>query len=429
MAAEMEADNRVGANSGGRRTITCFEHDILKAGESEKFLKYHELERLRKFYGEGGKNKPFFTLTHNGIKFCEYVGVLQVGPLTIEVLPKADKDASEEKWRNNLIAMLRYSGMIKVKAPTDSRLKLKSNSLLDLYFEMFINEVEVLLHQGLIKQYRKKTANLNALKGKLQFGKHIEKNFIHKERFYVRYSTYDDRHLLHFILYKTILLLKKICTSPRLMSRVKALILIFPEMPDIEASDALFNKISYSRKTERYRKAMEISKLLLLSYHPDLSTGRDDVLALMFDMNFLWERVVLMSLKRNLPKEWQATGQESEKFWEDGNRVRTIRPDIVVTGPGNKLFVLDTKWKKNDKAPSSGDLKQLYAYLHYFGAEKVFLVYPSEQNVDDIKGVFSNDKKECSLIFLSIDGTKWSNNPKNWTDKIMESCERSVNPT
>jgi 5-methylcytosine-specific restriction endonuclease McrBC regulatory subunit McrC len=46
--------------------------------------------------------------------------------------------------------------------------------------------------------------------------------------------------------------------------------------------------------------AISISKLLLLSYHSDIKRGRNEVIALMFDLNVLWEKFVYMTLKRNL---------------------------------------------------------------------------------------------------------------------------------
>jgi 5-methylcytosine-specific restriction enzyme subunit McrC len=55
---------------------------------------------LHQYYGSAGV--PYFDLIHKGIKFKEFVGVIQVGQLVIEVLPKADNNTNagdERKWR------------------------------------------------------------------------------------------------------------------------------------------------------------------------------------------------------------------------------------------------------------------------------------------------------------------------------------------
>ena len=73
---------------------------------------------------------------------------------------------------------------INVNSVSEANLKRKHNSLLDLYFEMYLEEVQHLLRVGLIKQYRRDSSNVLALKGRLDFNKNIQHNLIHQERFY-----------------------------------------------------------------------------------------------------------------------------------------------------------------------------------------------------------------------------------------------------
>ena len=61
--------------------ITVFEHDRLYLGNGEQNLSAKQLKSLQEYHGT--KGVPWFTLIHNGVKFCEYVGILQVGNLLI----------------------------------------------------------------------------------------------------------------------------------------------------------------------------------------------------------------------------------------------------------------------------------------------------------------------------------------------------------
>lgn len=404
--------------------ITVYEHEVLKLGE---FLSHDQLKALQLFYGD--KGTPYFNLVHNGVKFNEFVGVIQVGSTTIEVLPKADRDSTKAEWKSMLIGMLRAVNQFEVHTPSSSSLKLKSNSILDLYFELFVNEIGSLLHNGLAKKYRKTEGNSTALKGNIQFAQHIQRNLIHKERFFVRYTMYDVHHALHQILWKTINLIKQINTNALLSSRIATTQMWFPEMDDIKVTEATFNEIVLNRKTEIYRKALEIARLLLLNFHPDVSRGKNHVLALMFDMNVLWERFVYISLAKTLRKENSVisiTPQARKHFWkpEAGNRTG-IRPDIVIKHAGTSV-VIDTKWKNlADLRPSDDDLKQMFVYHEYFEAKKVALAYPG--NFRRVTGNYftsSGEKgdRECSLIGFPVEKdirlwqTNIGNSIKRWID-------------
>nr|WP_255710104.1 McrC family protein [Pontibacter harenae] len=354
-------------------------------------------------------------MIHKGVKFNENVGVVQVGNLTIEVLPKADKDENKGKWRNMLIGMLKAVGVFDIHAPSSSDLRLKTNSILDLYFAIFLQEVEALVHHGLVKKYRKTEGSTTALKGSIQFAKHIQENLVHQERFYVRHTTYDVEHQLHQILYMALLLLKRINTNSSLHSRIGALLLNFPEQKQIKITEATFERIAFNRKTESYRKALEIARLLLLNYHPDVTKGRNHVLALMFDMNLLWERFVYISLRkcfRNEGGKLSLHSQAYKYFWKPQGGYRSkIIPDIVINKGEPDCVVLDTKWKNlNGYNPSPDDLRQLYVYHQYYEAKKVALVYPGATH-SFRKGMYLHHNNsgetdmECALISLKVEAT------------------------
>lgn len=415
-----------------KTTITVFEHQTLKLNQD---IDEKTLIALQNFHGE--KGVPYYTLINKGVKFCEYVGVIQIGNIFIEILPKADKNQSnkedESLWRDRLLGMLKAVGIFNIHAPSNTSLKLKSNNILDLYFELFLNEVEYLMQRGLTKVYRKIESNCNSLKGNIQFSKHISKNLVHQERFYIRHTTYDIQHKLHQILYKTLILLKKINFSMSLHSKIGALLLNFPKQKEINVSDSTFEKIIYNRKTEPYKQAIEIARLLLLNYHPDISKGKNHVLALMFDMNLLWEQFIFVCLRKGLKKtnpELTVTAQNSKYFWQSdkGNKSK-IKPDILINNKiDNSSIILDTKWKNlNGTNPSPDDLKQMFVYHEYFNASKVALVYPNESS--KLKGrYFNNDNtlsnKECSLIGINV-----NSGIKILQENIIKDIQSFINPS
>jgi 5-methylcytosine-specific restriction enzyme subunit McrC len=174
------------------------------------------------------------------------------------------------------------------------------------------------------------------------------------------------------------------------------------------------------------RKAIEIERLLLLNYHPDLSQGRNHVLALMFDMNPLWEKFVYVSLRKYLGVT-SIIPQQKKPYWKlMGQKPVGLKPDIVVTKDGS-FFVIDTKWKVMDKPkPSEDDLMQMYAYTKYFHSYHTLLCYPGSGKYSSGSFLDEDNFKEkynCSISTIKV----WASLPINeWQKKICESIEQSI---
>jgi 5-methylcytosine-specific restriction enzyme subunit McrC len=420
---------------GNRVHIQVYEHQTIRLHQefdTEQGPVVFDEQMLKNFVDFFGEGIPYYSLIRNGLQFNEYVGAIQIGATLVSVLPKAQKRqqdslAEKSKWNQVLIDMLRVVNGFEIKAPSSSSLKLKNNAVLDLYFELFVKEVEYLLHRGLVKKYRKKSGNLTALKGRLLFSEQINKNITHKERFYTAHTTYDTEHLLHFILFEALQVLMIVNTNSILTSRINSLRLNFPEMQRVKLNALSFDKVTFNRKTEAYKKAIQIARLIILNYHPDLRKGNKEVLALMFDMNKLWEQFVLASLRKS--KDFKISGLNKKYFWKPkGGARRIVKPDIAIKR-GEENFILDTKWKLIETKPSIQDVRQMYVYHHYFKARKVALFYPGEShyvsgNFMQIQNENQISNLECGLLFSQYHDSK-TNKPsvKAWQDRIISDVE------
>lgn len=387
--------------------IQVFEYQKLKYDENSDFKKHHFDAMV--LFNEKNNNK-YFTIVHKGVLFNSYVGVIQIGGLTIEILPKADKSDNPDKgtWQNVLLNMLKVCKHIQVDNVSETNLNKKYNSILEVYFEMYLNEIESLVKKGLIKKYRRVQSNQNALKGKLVFSQNIQKNVVHKERFYCEHQVYDKDHLIHQILLRGLLVLKDLLNN-HLRDKLNRLIFEFQDYQQLNINKSHFDKIITDRKTTPYLKAIDIAKMFILNYSPNLNSGNDNMLTLLFDMNKLWEEYIYRILQKHKPEGYQVSFQNSDKFWEH----KTIRPDIVITNNQNEAFVIDTKWKIVEaNKPSDDDLKQMFTYNLHWKAEKGLLLYPSigqseKADFGDYIYKSSMKKNQCKLGFASVlDGSK-----------------------
>ena len=355
-------------------------------------------------YFQANERTPFFEMIPYGVRFKQYVGAIQIGKHTIEVLPKAGKKGNADVWQSVLLDMLKTCHLLTAKETGNASLKLRANSILDLYFELYVQELESLLYQGLIKKYRAESGQQKALKGALIFSKQIAQNIVHKERFYTRHTVYDKNHLLHQVLAEALKVVARLSSSSRLKDRIGRVQLDFPEVDQLNVSASHFDKLNTDRKTAPYQKAISIAKLIILNYRPDLAAGRNDLLALMFDMNVLWEEYVYRILKKHALSDYEVLSQRRYQFWEH----KIIKPDIVLNHKhSDQTFVIDTKWKVIDsRRPADDDLKQMYVYNHHSESLNSMLLYPRTHEQDDVYGKFrlphNGKEHHCSLGFVNV---------------------------
>ncbi len=390
------------------KLIKVFEHQKLYIDE-QNFQKKH-FDTLVKF-NEQNQNK-YFDIGHNKIIFKNYVGVIQIDGIVIEILPKSDHSTDTTLWRNVLLKMLDVCNYIQINSISETQLRKRYNSILEIYFDLYLQEIEYLIKRGLIKQYRIHRGNQLALKGKLIFAQNIQKNLVHKEQFYCQYQVYDKDHLIHHILFQALLVLNQLHIIKH-KDRLKKLLFEFDGVQPIKVTRKQLKTIALDRKSKVYRKALEMAKMLLLNYSPNISSGQQNMLALLFDMNKLWEEYIYKILNKYKPAGYLVSFQNSNIFWKN----KTIRPDIVITDRDQNNFIIDAKWKivTNNK-PSDDDLKQMFAYNLLWKASKSMLLYPKVDQNDTSFGNFSYKHPEtlnnqCKLGFVSVlDGNSMKSN-------------------
>ena len=380
-----------------QKNISVFEHQRLYVGQ-HGFKQTHldALLKLNEYH-----NGDYFEPLAKGIKFNQYVGVIQVDGLTIEINPKADIDDDDYKWKGVLLKMLQASGKLKAESSGAAHVKRQHLNLLEVYFELYLLEVESLVRKGLIKQYRKQTKNTKAFKGKLEFSGHIRKNIIHKERFYTAHQVYDSNHLLHQVLQKVLTIVTQFTSGSRLQDLANRVRLGFPEVDSKFITAKQLNEIKLNRKSSSYNNTLELARLIILNYSPDISSGKEKMLSLLFDMNELWEIYILNQLQKACAgTDIVVSGQESKSFWGSNS----LRPDVVLR-QGKKTFIIDTKWKRPQKSSASvSDLRQMYTYCRFWDAEKAMLLYPGNLAENKFKSYLTDDySKHLSDVTLEID--------------------------
>ncbi|MEN9306176.1 MAG: hypothetical protein RL173_108 [Fibrobacterota bacterium] len=408
--------------------MVVFEHERIRVGQDVdgQELTQRQFDAIARW--KERTNHPGLEIGHHSIRTSQWVGVLQVGRTTIEILPKADARRGQENldrrqlvqhWKFVLLDMLAALKGFDLHASSRAQLHLQSHTLLDIFFSAYVEEAQSLLHEGLAKTYRHVAKNRTAWRGRFVVGENLRRNLTHQERVYTEAIEYDIHNVWNRILVIGLRLVAMRAESGLLRSRAKSLLLPYQEWVTGAVRSEDFERLRYDRRTERYRNAMDLAKLLLLRQNPDLCAGREDVFALLFDMNDLWEAWVAQEVRKSLKgKSWTLKTQSARHFWHAKGCRKTVRPDLVLEPrdddalplehllgiePLKAITVLDTKWKVlSQVSPSDADLKQMYVYNKRWKAEHSWLVYPNVHNLSPTRGTFVDDGTHCGIAFVDL---------------------------
>lgn len=358
-------------------------------------------EALAKFAERTGTSA--LRIGHRSIRIGHHVGYLQLGGLRLEVLPKLDRVATGD-WRALLVHMLREVLGLRIAVHSAASLRSRHGTLYDVLVGRFLVLVAALLREGLTRGYREIEGNEPCLRGRLVVDRHVRTNAGHQERLYVAYNTFDADTLPNRILLRALESVLATTPSASHRSTAEALVSEFPEVGRAPVRTADFARLRLDGRMLRYAEAIELARLLLFGERPDLRWGGAPVLALLFDMNALFEAYVLRQLRRVPGVSVRA--QAKKIFWLGaGASAKVLKPDLVVSVKGcPQPLIVDTKWKvpKNGR-PSDDDLRQLFAYLRTFGATRGLLLYPrASDSQAAIRGTFAVDALQGSVAFVDL---------------------------
>ncbi len=383
------------------KRLTVFEHYRLRV-DGVNFCHEH-LALLDRWCST--QNREVIQVGHNNVKFTEYVGVLQVRDLVIEILPKIGRFEAEatarDKWRNALLDMLAVAGIVRSHSAGDASLRTIHHSLLDVLFSEFIARVDEILKSGLSKGYIHEETNLGMVRGKIVFGEHSKRNHIHRERSYCRYLTYSPNILINQVLKRAVDIVSRFARVPLTAATAKRLLLGLDHITMREITSTDLRQVVHSRSTDHYLDAVSIARLIIEGLAPSLSAGAETVIAILFNMNELFETFTYVLFKRTeheIPG-LKVQGQRSKLFWEK----RFIRPDIIFEHEGRRIMI-DTKWKTPlNNTPADSDLKQMFAYNRVFDSKESYLLYPATtESPVPRTGSYSEGSGTCSMEYIEL---------------------------
>lgn len=353
--------------------------------------------------------------SHKGVKVIQpqnYVGVINIdNKVQIEILPKIDI-GDDNELRKLFLKMLFSLKEFKGKSFKNAQLNDSKLPIYEVFIQMYLNEVQELLKKGLKSDYLTIEGNLTFFKGKFLINQHLKHNIIRKDRFYMAYDEFHINRPENRLIKTTLLKLNKISSNGKNQLLAKRLLAEFEMVNQSTNIDKDFSLVKKDRNAQAYQSLMTWSQVFLKNKSFSTFKGTENVNALLFPMEKIFESYISKQLK-NISSNYSGYKIETQKqtqYLFDEPRKFRLKPDIYISMNSNPYKVLDIKWKrlntdfKNNYGISQADMYQMYAYAYKYNVENIVLIYPKEKGLEfeKLPSYIQNSEKNNHLKRVAV---------------------------
>lgn len=402
--------------------VTLFEYTLKKFREGDRdlydeknnelILRRKTIEELKKLSEKKDDEEKIIELRWGEIRTLNYVGVIKVGDITIEILPKFLKKGEEselgdinklkEKVTKNLLKMLEYTQELRIREIDYASLEKVEHDFFEIFIYLFAKNLISLLKVKQNYEYVRKWEELRFVKGRIDFARYTNPAKLHIIPC-IHYERSMD-NLINRTLKYTCYLLSRMTNSPENYRLLRRILDILEGVTLTPVTIQEIDRITFNRLNADFEPFIDIYRLILEGSTLTLQASRIETFSLMIPMENLFEEFVAeVILKERLHEEIFGENAKviiprrsmiryylAEKSYRDGTKKKLFKliPDITIKVDDEFKLIIDTKYKllKPESVKlgvSSQDAYQIYAYCKVLGAKKALLLYPDNLvNID-----------------------------------------------
>ena len=387
-------------------------YDWLSVGSEDNEITVSEYRDLCLYLKKNISNKSIL-YDYNKIKFINYVGIIKIKNLIIEILPKISLSNDIIKDRKMLIFMLSKCNKLSVDIKELLNSNILNNSLLDILAKVYSKKLLNELQKGLYREYVSKEEALSTIKGKILISKSIKENTINKNKMNCKYDEFTEDNLFNAILKRAISVILFSIKNDDVKKELNIINNVLNDISDIYIPNNIILNYKLNRMNNRFLECFTLAKLILLNSSMDKSLGKENGFSILFEMNYLYEEYIGVLLKEVFnDTNISINTQEKSRYllWntlKERNEI-ALKPDIVIYKDNKPKIIIDTKWKSatidGKEVYTQGDIYQMYAYITtYEECQQCILLYPkTNENVKHSEWVLNHDIRNKKILIYEI---------------------------
>jgi 5-methylcytosine-specific restriction enzyme subunit McrC len=334
---------------------------------------------------------PLFRFSRTDLQAGRYVGAIQVGGYSVQILPKIYPDDGQNL--SYLLFLLGYARRLPLRPTGTAEHEELKGSLLEIWIRHFASELNRLLRRDRRAAYVEIEERGAFLRGKLLVERMTSGQESLSGRYPCRYEVFTGDHLLNRMLKFCNRLLLTQARVPATASILRENAVLLAEVSDAPVTVHDLARIHLNRLNAHYQPVVDFCRLLLTRATLDFRAGRITQAAFVFDMARLFEEFVAAFLRHH--------GDELDLA--GGRRIRSVEPqhslgrlfgefqmqvDLRLKDDTGRTILLDTKYKVLDpderhQGIAQSDFYQMYAYGRAGTEEydEIILLYPETGGV------------------------------------------------
>lgn len=319
-----------------------------------------------------------------------YVGVVQVGSVAIEILPKAPADAAIAS--KNILTMMKVAGHLPLLDRDLAMLGTQRHPLFEILIQWYARSLLTALRPGLARRYIRLEEISGFVRGKIQLAEQLRRNLFHPERVAIEFDELSVDIPMNRTLKRATTLLTRTAQTVSSQTLLRDVLFALAEVEDVVVTREQARTVRTTRQDERFGPTLQFARLVIEGHTPTLAKGGMESLSLLVSMHRLFEDYIGQTIRNIAPQHGSARSQVHVQARghtkhlarkPTGQKIYRLKPDVLVKGPeGQVVAILDTKWKvlrPTNGAPgraSERDMYQLYAYAQRFSCPRNILLYP-----------------------------------------------------
>lgn len=403
--------------------ITTFEYsylsykEILNAGNKQ--LNFDNLYQLNNLISKDYSHLIRTDL--EGIHIKNFVGVIKLGDVLIEILPKIynknnvriNNDIKTEIYRN-LYYMINKALKVPYNNIDFNNYNVSSGMILDFFMNLFLKNLSLGLLKGPYRTYMREEENSNYLKGKLLVSKNIIKNPLNT-KVYSEFDNYTEDNIVNQIFKFVVQDMIKNTLWPENKMIGNKILMSLTDVSDVNITGSTFINLKNDRLLIDFKNLLDFARFYILNKSIDFTSPKENnVFIFNIDMNTVYQDYISELLKEysnDIFNHSKVYTQKSGKhlIYDNYNSGRlNLQPDISIENDNGIQVIIDTKYKrlslgKPRKGVSDKDIYQMFGYYHKYEKPKIILLYPEYgAAVTDVYSFYLESKNKLHISTINL---------------------------